>query len=105
MGKAKLAEPMTPKSHLEAMSAAGFEALTWQNAALQVLDSTGAKRSEWLPRDLVNWPDKLFVEYRLAGEGSCAFDGWEPMKGHAHGGRYPTVQGALGWFKWLERQS
>lgn len=103
MAKAK-PTPALPPSHLEAIAAAGFDVLSWQNVSADVLDSTGAVRREWLPRHLVNWQTKAFVEYREAGDGIYDFDGWESQIGHANGGRYDSVHGALGWFTWSERQ-
>lgn len=94
--------PPLPASHLEAMQAAGFEALRWLNHSVIVLDSAGERRSEWLPQDLVNWEKRQFIKH--ATDGAYSFAGYEPQTGHRHGGRYETIHGALGWFAWLERQ-
>jgi hypothetical protein len=107
MGKRKpIPVDPTPASHLEAIQAAGFDVLSYQNVAIQVRDSSGELRSEWLPRHLVNWQTKGFIEFQRASdpENNYSFDGWTAKLGHTCGGTYPTVAGALGWFVWFEEQ-
>ncbi len=94
-----------PASHLEAIDAAGFTVLSYQDVAIEVRTSTGDVRKEWLPRHLVNWQTHGFVEFRRGGDGNYDFDGWESAIDHTNGGRYRTVAQALAWFEWLKRQN
>lgn len=100
--KRKLAAPALPSSHLEAIDAAGFEVLRWQNKSVRTVCSDGTERNEWLPEDLVHWEKRLFI--RWACDDKYDFAGWEPQTGGQFGGRYRDVQGALSWFAWLEAQ-
>jgi hypothetical protein len=95
-------DPPLPSSHLEAIKAAGFDVLGWQDVAIRVLDSTGQERSEWLPCDLVHWEKRLFIRYGASR--TYPEPGWEPQRGHIYGGHYSTVQDALSWFTRLEEQ-
>lgn len=92
-----------PESHLCLMQEKGFEALSWQNVAIEVRPyATEEMRREWLPRHMVNWERRLFVQWNESP--TYGFPGWEPQDGHTNGGRYDTVAGALGWFDWLDAQ-
>lgn len=100
--KRKPAVPALPASHLEAIDAAGFEVLRYQNKAVRCVCSDGTERNEWLPEDLVNWEKRLFVKW--ATDDTYPFAGWQPQSGHSFGGRYRDVQGALAWFSWKDAQ-
>lgn len=101
------APPALPPSHLQAMGAAGFVALSWQNVSIEVQSTDDKPCREWLPRHLVNWEKHQFIEYQEAGDNAnnYATSGWSPSTGHTHGGHCSTVQNALAWFPWLEDQA
>lgn len=102
--KQKPAAETLPTSHLEAMANAGFEPIRYQNKSIACRCSDERERNEWLPATFINWEKKQVAEFFKAGDGNYDFDGWESSVGHTFGGRHPTVQGALSWFQWLERQ-
>lgn len=97
--------PILPPSQLDALHAAGFEVLRYQNTAIEVQPHPGRtnRRREWLPEDAVNWDRRRFIKW--ATNDIYSFAGWEPQDGlHTFGGRYKTIHQALGWFHWLDEQ-
>lgn len=90
----------------EMMAAHDLEAVAYLPHAY----ATGPDGTRYsLPETLIRRDGRALVQYRRAGDGNYSFDGWEPVEkrgpwGWQHGGRYPTLSGALGWLAWVARQ-